>query len=434
MSKGEVCFQQFSGPASSTEVPPPPDVADDVVDIEMTPQLIECLKAAIGEERFAAIWSGQSQPTPEEMSKGAVCFQGNTGSPPPGSAPPPPACCPPPGDTPPDVGPPEMDPWLEGCLREAVGNERFDAISSGQSEPTEVEMQKGMACFDRLGHEQPTVVSSPGHELDTGTVQCLKLALGEERFHAISRGEISPTLADREKGDKCFGSTPAPMSPPPEVVLDDSVMACLRDAVGVERFEAIKSGESVPTAEEQAKGEVCFSTAGLTDGPTADIVLPPPADEVPYLPEDTEAVSVDEVTQEQTPEPQATPSDQTEAIIIEGTAPPGEVVDIYIHSETTVVAATEADASGRWSYTLVQPLEEGDHLAYATTRVDGETVRSSAKTFQVAGEMSQPAASSTTSDGASWTMWAVVAGAALFVSVAIGAAYTMGRNRNRPNR
>jgi hypothetical protein len=221
------------------------------------------------------------------------------------------------------------------------------------------------------------------------------------------------------------------------VILADSVIDCLIDAVGVERFEAIKSGEASSTPEEREKGEVCFRAAEPTDGPTHDIVLPPSADEVPYLPEDPEAVSVADVTQESGAEP----SDQTSgAITLEGTAPPDAVVDIYIHSETSVIVATEADASGKWSYTLIQALEEGDHLAYATTRADGELVRSSAKTFQVAGQTMEPDSSSatpatpTTSDGVNWAMWIAVAGTALLVSILIGAGYSLATIRRRLDR
>ena len=421
MNKGEECFQEHSG----IIVQPPPQPPDSPTpgDITMSPELIDCLKSVIGGERFEAISSGQAQPTPEEMSRGEQCFQGYGGTD---------------HDAPPGASEahPSMDPWLEACLRDAVGDERFDAISSGQSQPTDVEEQEGIACFARLGHEPPTVVSAPGHEVETEVLQCLKLALGEERFKAISEGAASPTLAEREKAERCFGSTPAPISPPPHVVLDETLIACLKAAVGEERFQAIKSGESLPTPEERAKGEACFQDAQPDDVVSPQAILPLPSEQIPYLSENADAISVDEVSAGQDSGSEAAPSSEdTEATTLEGTAPPGEIVDIYIHSSTVIVASTEADSSGRWSYTVLG-LEEGPHLAYATAKISGQTERSEAKTFQAGdAESAGPApvdhqdTPSTTARGTDWTRWVVVLGAVGLILLAVGVAYPLLKRR-----
>ncbi len=378
VSKVQKCFEAYSDIVPPPPAIPPPD------DFGMPPELIDCLINALGEERFHAIESGQAQPTPEETTLGEQCFQGYVGED---------YDTLPPGTLPPDVGPFPMDPWLEGCLREAVGDERFEAISSGQSEPTEVEEQKGIACFDNLGHERPAVVSAPDDVIHLEVLQCLRLALGEERFTAISEGTASATLADREKAEKCFGSVPAPISPPPRVVLDEHITACLKTAVGEERFQAINSGESQPTPEEQSKGEVCFQSAQPVDGLSPGAILPLPPEQVPYLPENPDAISVDEVSREEEPD-----SDDTESVTLNGTAPLGGIVDIYIHSPTAIVASTEADSSGRWSYTVLG-LEKGSHLVYATSRIDGEVERSAAMTFQA-----------DTTEGVNWVLWGLVWG------------------------
>ena len=415
MSSGEHCFQIYSD-----TVPPPPSDSPPPETTGMPPELVACLKAAVGEERFNLISSGQAQPTPEEMSSGDHCFQGYTT----------PSQGDPVGAQPSEVAPPPMDPWLEACLRDAVGDERFDAISSGQAQPTDVEKQKGIACFARLGHERPTVVSASDHPVQTEVLQCLKLALGEERFRAIAEGTAHPTLADRERGEKCFGSTPAPISPSPHVVLDETATACLRAAVGEERFNAISSGESAPTPEERVRGEACFEVSQHPGDIAPDVILPLPADQVPYLPENTTAVSVDDVSQDDEIDSSAeTSSGDSDVVLIEGTAPPGEIVDIYIHSDTSIVASTEADSSGSWSYTVLG-LEQGPHLAYATAKVDGSDARSAPRMFEVGAGGAQPAEPlATPSEGVDWTFWSLLSATAVVVVIASGAGYRLARKR-----
>ncbi len=375
MALGQHCFETYSGAVP----PPPPSDVSPSEPVSMPPELIDCLIGIFGEERFQAISTGQSEPTSEEMRLGEQCFQGAQ---PPGA--------------PPDIG---LDPWLEACLLEAVGSERFDAISSGQSQPTAVEEQLGISCFAKLGHEQPTVVSSPDHAIETEVLQCLKLALGEERFIAISEGSASPTLADRDKAEKCFGSAPAPISPPPQVILDKSFIDCLINAVGEERFQAISQGESQPTPEEREEGAACFRVSQSAGGLSPGVILPLPSEQVPYLPENPDAISVDDISQEEDDDS----ADDTETVTIEGTAPPGEVVDIYVHSSTAVVASTEADSSGKWSYTVLG-LDKGPHLVYAAARVDGETERSVGTTFQAGA-----------GGGANWILWGLGVAAAILV-------------------
>ncbi len=383
MALGEHCFETYSGAA----LPPPPPGDQPPEPAGVPPELIDCLIGIFGEERFQAISTGQSGPTSEEMRLGDQCFRGFAG--------------PSLGGTPQPGTPPvlDIDPWLESCLREAVGDERFDAIASGQSQPTAVEEQLGISCFAKLGHELPTVVSSPDLAIETEVLQCLKLALGEERFIAISEGSASPTLADRDKAEKCFGSTPAPISPPPQVVLDESLIDCLMNAVGEERFQAISLGESQPTPAEREDGAACFRVSQSAGGLALDVILPLPSDQIPYLPENPDAISVDDISQEDDDDS----ADDTETVTIEGTAPPGEVVDIYVHSSTTVVASTEADSSGKWSYTVLG-LEKGPHLVYAAANVDGETERSVGTTFQAGA-----------GGGTNWILWGLGVAAAILV-------------------
>lgn len=49
----------------------------------------------------------------------------------------------------------EISPELHACYQEALGGDRFLALSSGQDEPTDVEKQKIQICYDEFGQAAP---------------------------------------------------------------------------------------------------------------------------------------------------------------------------------------------------------------------------------------------------------------------------------------
>lgn len=53
----------------------------------------------------------------------------------------------------------EISPELHACYQEALGGDRFLALSSGQDEPTDVEKQKIQACYDQFGQAAPPTES-----------------------------------------------------------------------------------------------------------------------------------------------------------------------------------------------------------------------------------------------------------------------------------
>lgn len=191
-------------------------------------------------------------------------------------------------------------PGLFGCLISAVGQERFSAISSG-AQPTAEEMEKGMNCFTQLGFEPPPVTTSPNDPVQAQVEACMRNVLGDARIDAmIAQGGGTFNYEESQKIQACFSQTtpgpiPPEMTPPPQMQLDSATTACLKSAVGETRFNAISSGQATPTEAEMQAGQNCFGEKP-TNAITPDAVLPPDPTAVPYLPEEPETVTVEEAT------------------------------------------------------------------------------------------------------------------------------------------
>ncbi|MES2971900.1 MAG: Ig-like domain-containing protein [Patescibacteria group bacterium] len=74
----------------------------------------------------------------------------------------------------------------------------------------------------------------------------------------------------------------------------------------------------------------------------------------------------------------------SQAIVLSGVADPNKTIIIYVFSEPLVLA-TRTDKDGKWSYTLENPMEPGEHEAYVTVEGDNAApVRSSGFAFSIA--------------------------------------------------
>ncbi|MBI3573416.1 MAG: carboxypeptidase regulatory-like domain-containing protein [Candidatus Kerfeldbacteria bacterium] len=315
----------------------------------LSPELQQCLVAAIGQDRFTAIASGQSAPTNDEQTAMKTCFSGRTQ--PTGSG-------------------PELSDTLKACLLAAIGQDRFTLISSGQSQPTDTEKQKGSACFTAAGMKPPEV--DTGEHLPASVAQCLKLAVGEDRFAAISTGSSAPTLAERQAGQSCFGATPGGLSEGVKPKMDADLMNCLKSAISPSRFALISTGQALPTASERQAGAACFSKDIPGDSP--ETILPPPTQEVPFLPEKAKTI---DITSES-----VSSSGGRSTITLQGKGLPNAAIDIHVYSKGTTVS-TQANRRGVWTYKLSRKLPAGTHRLYATIHVGKKTVRSPAQTVRI---------------------------------------------------
>lgn len=286
-------------------------------------------------------------------------------------------------------------PGLTACLFEAVGAERFNAISSGASQPTAEEMKNGEACFTKLGFKPPQVTASPHQPVDIQVEACLKQKLGNARIEQLkAAGGGGITFEEQQKAQPCFGDAPGapspiPMEPSKQMSLDSATTACLKAAVGEDRFTQISAGGSTPTEAEMQAGQSCFGTKPI-GAITPDDVLVPAAEAVPYLPEDDQAVMIEEIT----------PDETGEGVTVEGAAPPEGTVDVHIYSDPVSIR-TQAGTDGKFSLHLEKSLESGAHLAYATTKSAGQTVRSPEKAFAV-GDLAEQAKTALSENLSSW--------------------------------
>lgn len=103
----------------------------------------------------------------------------------------------------------------------------------------------------------------------------------------------------------------------------------------------------------------------------------------PTLPASGSAESSPSALQILTPEENADVT--TSQPVIQGTAPPGSVVTIVIHSDTTQTVTVTTDAHGNWVFTPTTPLEPGPHSIVVSILTASGTTQTTTLTFVVAG-------------------------------------------------
>jgi len=124
--------------------------------------------------------------------------------------------------------------------------------------------------------------------------------------------------------------------------------------------------------------ETFTNTATPTATPTA--TLTPTL--TPTLPASGGAESSASAVQILTPAQNA--EETTSQPVIRGTAPPGSVVTIVIHSDAGITATVTADANGNWVYTPTTPLDPGFHSIVASAQTAPGTTQTSTTSFVVA--------------------------------------------------
>jgi hypothetical protein len=271
-----------------------------------------------------------------------------------------------------------MSPEMVTCLKNAVGEARFKEISSGASDITPIEREKGQVCFEKFyDQERPKVEYQSSAVLDKNTASCLKIAVGEKRYNQISAGTSTPTPEESAKGRECFGASSSPFAPPPVLKVDTTIKKCVAGSVDKNRLAKIKAGEEEPTEAERNKVSACFSKINKVQ--LAFLPLPP--DQIPFLKVDTSVASISGV---KTTYKKDKSGKEKPVVTYNGKGPANKTVDLYFFSDPVVVTV-ETDANGVWTYNLDVPLDSGDHVAYVAARTEvGEAVRSDVFRFSVA--------------------------------------------------
>ncbi len=343
MLGSSVLVRAESGAPASGDKPP------------LNDQVSACVIAAVGQARWTIIAADHAQATEAERGQIKTCFSdqpnGNNNN---GEHR---------GVT--------MSAELQACLAAAIGQDRFTAISGGQSKPTDAEEQAGHACFSKFG-EKPPAVNTAG-KIPDSVEECMKLAVGEDHFNGIKDGTAAPTVADRDAGQKCFGAPAGSIAPDVKPPIGIKLKACLLAIAGEARFNAISSGQSEPTAAEKTAGAGCFSKG--QDENASESILPPPTQEVPFLPEGKKTV---DITSSSVSSTHGKPT-----LTVQGTGKPGEAIDVHLFSKGTTVTV-QVGKNGKWSYKFNRSLSSGKHKVYATARAGKKTVRSAGKSVTIA--------------------------------------------------
>lgn len=144
--------------------------------------LLVCLEGVVGKERFSVILDGQSTPTPDEVSKGYSCFDGEAAR------------------FAFTTGPLPND--VDACVRSSLGKEGYEAVVSGEKViETPEGLQRVRECFGVIDtpFAPPPIVTVP----EEVTV-CLEEKIGVERSAQIMRGEWEPTSRERDNAATCI--------------------------------------------------------------------------------------------------------------------------------------------------------------------------------------------------------------------------------------
>ena len=153
-------------------------------------------------------------------------------------------------------------------------------------------------------------------------------------------------------------------------------LACLELKLGT-RFAKISGGTEAAKPEERLRGSTCFSGSDRIPSSLA----PVEPTKIKEIPTTTSIVTISEPKNETITNKKG---DKIAAILISGTGAPDSDIYIYIFSDPMVLRA-QTDKSGKWNYSLQNPLKVGHHEIYAVAAKDSATfVRTSAVPVSIA--------------------------------------------------
>lgn len=200
---GEPEFVGHSGDRSGSSSGPADDGGD-------SGEMYQCLSDLFGAERFAAMKSGRTQPTPEEMRRAEETCLSQHGS----------------RFWPPTSGP--SGPGGEGrshgmsdeqrdCVAGVVGQDRFDQMMSGTRFPSETEKRQMIEeCFGSEHAGASGVYVQPGSEDDVAEYHsadlpdylkdCLKEVFGSDAVSQMESGSLQPSEEQMAAMNSCTQS------------------------------------------------------------------------------------------------------------------------------------------------------------------------------------------------------------------------------------
>ncbi len=98
-------------------------------------------------------------------------------------------------------------PELQACLTTALGPDAYQAIGSGQRNPTDSEVQLAQPCLDQYGSHQTANGFQPGETLPNASpdvLACVKQAIGEQAYNELFNNQRPPTENEIQLMSPCL--------------------------------------------------------------------------------------------------------------------------------------------------------------------------------------------------------------------------------------
>lgn len=175
MSKGDSCFRQYGGVASSSY---------SISVSALAPETESCLRQAVGDELLKQMKAGQTQLSKEQFEATERCFAQTGGGP--------------------VSSPPQLSDEAKTCAIKIFGEQRFNDLFAGSAQPTEQERQQfNSQCVPQQLTPSPGATSSDSSSGDP-LHQCLIAKLGETRFKQLqATSGASATAEELQIGEDC---------------------------------------------------------------------------------------------------------------------------------------------------------------------------------------------------------------------------------------
>jgi hypothetical protein len=149
---------------------------------DLPPAINNCLQTVLTEQNYNLIKSGKNDVPPELRQKVDQCF---------GADPQPFQ----------EAKVYKIPDEIKSCLQAAVGNERFELLSSAKIEPTDSEKTKANACFEKLNKAQKNFLPPPAEKLGFADIDTKSVNLANvSQFKNEDKKVIGGSLKFSGKG------------------------------------------------------------------------------------------------------------------------------------------------------------------------------------------------------------------------------------------
>ncbi len=240
----------------------------------------------------------------------------------------------------------------ESCLITAIGKQVNDDIISWKREPKYNEYSKFYECYGRVKPE--TITYQNQDDFIPEVVESCLRRISSNSYADVIMGRAELSSDRQEQIDACFGVERKPFNRSVNYKVSDVVFQCLSRNIGVDRISGMLKG-SMASLEEKKSAAECF----LHLNKYQSFFLPIPLEQIPFIEEKSDILRI--VEAKQMPEG---------PIQIVGNAPPDSKVAVYIFPDP-ITLVTQADEKGSWTYTIEQPLQNGEHVIYASVKSVG---------------------------------------------------------------